>query len=92
MSLRRIVKDATGQDVYLCQGCQDCEIPSNGDMDIPLGSLVQMVIFDDEELLTSNTLWSDYVVQSARYACKKGLDLQAILWALRQEAQKRSIV
>jgi len=71
MTLRRLVKDTTGQDVYLCRGCQDCDLPHIEEQDIPLGSLVQMILFDDEEVLTSRTLWSEKVLADAARACVK---------------------
>jgi hypothetical protein len=88
-SLRRIVKDETGQDVYKCQGCFDCELPTSTDADIPLGSLVQMIILDDKEVLTCRTLWSDEILESARYCCQRGLNIRAIMLALREEATKQ---
>lgn len=92
MTLRRVVKDTTGQDVYLCRGCQDCDLPHAEEQDIPLGSLVQMVIFDDEEVLTCRTLWSDRVLSDAGSACKRNLQLRAILVALREEAKQRGLM
>ncbi|MEW6239538.1 MAG: hypothetical protein ACOYZ8_15475 [Chloroflexota bacterium] len=90
-TLRRIVKEATGQDVNACHVCLDCEMSFPDEMDIPLGSLIQMVLFDDEEALQSRTLWSDSVLEAARGACKRGLDLYAVMLALRAEAQRRGM-
>lgn len=91
-TLRRIVKEASGQDVHKCQACLDCEITCPEELDIPLGSMIQMILFNDEEVLTSRTVWSDCVLQNARYACQRGLDIQAIIEALRREALKRGMV
>ncbi len=90
-NLRSIVKNATGQDVRVCQACLDCETSCPEGVDIPLGSLVQMVLFDDEEVLTSRTLWSDCVIENARFACKRGLNLQVLMYALREEARHRGL-
>lgn len=90
-TLRRIVKDVTGQDIGACHVCLDCETPFPDEMDIPLGSLIQMVLFNDEEALQSRTLWSDSVLEAARGACKRGLDLYAVMLALREEAQRRGM-
>jgi len=90
MSLRSVVKKATGQDVYLCQACNDCDIHSHHEMDIPLSSLVQLVLLNDEEALQCRTLWSDSVLETARGACKRGLDLHAVLIALREEATQKN--
>jgi heterodisulfide reductase subunit C len=88
-SLKRIVKDATGQDVSRCQACLDCEVSCPDDMDIPVGSMIQMVMFDDEEILTSRTLWSDCVLAKAGLACSRGIDISAVMHALREEATRR---
>jgi hypothetical protein len=90
-SLRRIIKETTGQDVYKCQGCYDCEAPKASDADIPLGSLVQMAIYDDKEALTCRTLWSDEILRSSRYSCHRGLNVQAIMLALREEAKRQGL-
>lgn len=88
-SLKRIVKNATGQDVSRCQACLDCEVSCSDDMDIPVGSMIQMIMFDDEEILTSRTLWSDCVLTKARLACHRGINISAVMEALREEATKR---
>ena len=90
-SLKRIVKEATGQDISRCQACLDCEVSCPEDVDIPIGSLIQMVMFDDDEVLTCRTLWSDCVLNKARLACSRSIDIQAVMIALRAEAQQRGL-
>jgi len=90
MSLRSIVKRTTGQDVYLCHACNDCDIDARDEMDIPLSSLVQLILMNDEEALQCRTLWSDSVLESARGACKRGLNLHAVITALRDETIRRN--
>jgi heterodisulfide reductase subunit C len=90
-SLKRIVKEASGQDISRCQACLDCEV-SCPEIDIPIGSIVQMVMFDDEEVLTCRTLWSDCVLSKARLACSRGIDIHAVMLALRAEANQRGVV
>jgi len=92
MSLRRLILSKTGQDVQRCRGCQMCHCESCPDQDIPLDSLIQLIIMNDEEVLTSRTLWSDSVLEAARYACARELDLEKILLVLRQEAVHRGLV
>jgi len=89
MSLRRIVKDATGQDVHACHACNDCDIDAPEEMDIPLSSLVQLILLNDEEALQCRTLWSDAVLEASRHACKRGLDLHAVITVLREESKRR---
>lgn len=91
-TLKRIVKVATGQDISRCQACLDCEVSCPEDIDIPIGSMIQMVMFDDEEVLTCRTLWSDCVLSKARLACSRGIDIHVVMLALRKEAQQRGLV
>jgi hypothetical protein len=90
MSLRSAIKKATGQDVYVCHACNDCDIDMYGEMDIPLSSLVQLVLLNDEEALQCRTLWSDSVLEASHGACKRGLDLHAVLTALREESLRKA--
>ena len=89
MSLRRVIKLATGQDINICHACYDCEVPLAEEMDIPLGSLVQLALLDDEEALDSRTLWSDAVLEASHGACKRGINLPAVMIALREESLRR---
>jgi heterodisulfide reductase subunit C len=91
-TLKRIVKVATGQDISRCQACLDCEVSCPDDIDIPIGSMVQMVMFDDEEVLTCRTLWSDCVLSKVRLACSRGIDIHALMLALREEAHQRGLI
>jgi len=91
-TLKRIVKEATGQDISRCQACFDCEIACPTDeLDIPVGSMIQMVMFNDEEVLTAKTLWSDCVLAKARLACSRGINISAVMEALREEAKRRGL-
>ena len=88
-SLRRIVKEATGQDVSKCQACFDCDMSIENELDIPLGSLIQLVLQNDEEALHCRTLWSDPVLEASRNTCKRGLDLYEVITVLREESNRR---
>ena len=90
MSLRSVVKKASGQDVYVCHACNDCDIAAREGMDIPLSSLIQLILLNDEEALHCRTLWSDSVLEASRGACKRGLDIHAIMLALRDEAKLKA--
>jgi len=90
VSLRSTVKKVTGQDVYVCHACNDCDIDARDEMDIPLSSLVQLILLNDEEALQCRTLWSDSVLEASRGACKRGLDLHAVLTALREESMRKA--
>lgn len=58
-------------------------------MDIPLSSLIQLVMLNDEEALYCRTLWSTPILEASRGACKRGLDLYAMMIALREESLRR---
>jgi heterodisulfide reductase subunit C len=92
MSLRRLILSKTGQDVNRCRGCQLCNQEYSSEQDIPLDSLIQLVIMNDAEVLTSRTLWSDEVLHCAHDACARELDLEKILLVLREEAIQRGVV
>jgi hypothetical protein len=90
MTLRSLVKKVSGQDVYVCHACNDCDFQARDDMDIPLSGLVQLVLLNDEEALQCRTLWSDSALEAARGACKRGLDLHAVMIALREETMRKA--
>jgi heterodisulfide reductase subunit C len=92
MSLRRLILTKTGQDVNRCRGCQLCSGEYSLEQDIPLDSLIQLIIMNDEEVLTSRTLWSDEVLRCASNACGRELDLEKVLLVLRREAIRRGVV
>lgn len=92
MTLRRLILSKTGQDVARCRGCQLCNGAYSPDQDIPLDSLVQLIIMDDEEVLTSRTVWSEDILHIAHEACIRELDLEKILLVLREEAVRRGLV
>jgi hypothetical protein len=91
VSLRRIVRDATGVNLYECRMCADCDLANipHDEQDVSLSTLIQLVTMDDEEVLTTRTLWSDVVLEASTFACKRGLDLHAVLIVLREEAKRR---
>lgn len=84
-----MVQALSGQDVRTCQACLDCDVEIRGEMDIPLSSIVQLILEGDEEVVHCRTVWSEAALEAARGACKRGLDLPAIMLALRQIASHR---
>jgi hypothetical protein len=69
-----------------------CNTEASSGQDIPMDSLIQLVIMNDEEVLTSRTVWSDEVLNSAHGACARELDLEKVLLVLREEAIRRGLV
>lgn len=60
-------------------------------MDVTFATLIQMVIMDDDEVLTTRSLWSDEALKSAPHLCANQLNLEAVMLALRDEAKKRGL-
>lgn len=92
MSLRQIVQKKSGQDVRQCRNCASCsrKIPP-GILDISLEGMVEMIILDDEEILTSRTVWSEEALAATSNACQRGISLPAVILALRNEAINRGL-
>lgn len=90
-TLRAIVLATSGQDVRRCQHCEFCYSNLAPDQDISLESLLQLVVMNDEEVLTCRTLWSDAVLDSSRHVCGNNLDIEGVLLALRDEARRRGL-
>jgi len=91
LSLRKIILYHTGQDLRRCRGCAYCDTLLGNDMDISMESLVVLVNMNDEEVLTSRTLWSNRVLEAANSACTGDIDLKSVLLALREEAHRRGV-
>ena len=89
-SLRQLVL-AAGQDVRRCQQCALCDVRVDGEMDLAIPTVLQLVLDNDDEVLTSRTLWSDQVLAAARNLCARSLKLEAVWLALRTEAGRRGL-
>ena len=92
MSFLSLTVSKTGQNINRGRGCQLCNGEYSREQDIPLESLIQLIIINDDEVLTSRTLWSDEVLHIARTACVRELNLEKILLVLREEAIRRGVV
>ena len=91
-SLRKRILDRSGQDVKRCQGCQMCNSVLDTEADIPLDSLIQLILVNDEEVLTSRTVWSDSILEKAQQACIREINMRDVLLAIRAEAIDRHLV
>ena len=90
-SLREIVREATGYDVRRCGRCSYCLHFVTPEDDLSLESMMQLVMQNDEEVLTCKTLWSDVALNRARQMCISTMDVAGIMLALREEAQRRGL-
>ena len=90
-SLRAVVLAATGQDVRRCSHCGVCAELASPGQDISLEMLVQMVVLNDEEVLTCRALWSGEVLATAPDVCPNNLNMKAVFMTLRREARRRGL-
>jgi heterodisulfide reductase subunit C len=72
-----------------CSYCVHFVTPAD---DVSLEMMMQLVMQDDEEVLTSKTLWSAEALKRARQMCVSTMDVAAIMLALRAEAKRRGLV
>lgn len=92
ISLRQIVREATGYDVRRCGRCSYCVHFVTPDDDLSLEMLMQLVMQDDDDVLTSKTLWSDTALRRAKTMCVSTMDVQKIMLVLRAEARRRGLM
>ena len=92
ISLRQVVREATGYDVRRCGRCSYCVHFVTPDDDLSLEMLMQLVMEDDADVLTSKTLWSEKALKRAKVMCISTMDVQQIMLALREEARRRGLV
>ena len=90
-TLREIVRDVTGYDVRRCGRCSYCVHFVTPEDDLSLETMMQLVMQNDEEVLTSATLWSDEALKRARTMCVSTMDVQKIMLTLREEARQRGL-
>jgi transcriptional regulator NrdR family protein len=96
VSLRKLILENTGQDVRRCRDCAACnnnltDFQVVELMDISLDSMIHMILWNDDEVLTSRTIWSDPLLKAAVHACVQGLSLDAVIRELRREAHRRGL-
>jgi heterodisulfide reductase subunit C len=91
ISLRQVVREATGYDVRRCGRCSYCVHFITPEDDLSLETMLQLVLLNDEEVLTSKTLWSDEALKRARTMCVSTMDVQQIMLTLREEARRRGL-
>ncbi len=91
-TLRGVVQTATGYDVRRCGRCSYCVHFVTPEDDLSLEVMMQLVLQNDEEVLTSKTLWSDEALKRARQMCVSTMDVAAIMLALREEARRRGLM
>ncbi len=84
-----VLLSATGQDVRRCGNCWACEAYLGPGMDLTFGEVLQAAARDDLQALTNRTLWNCDRALADRPRCQEGIDIAAVMAALRQEARRR---
>ncbi|HLF90999.1 MAG TPA: hypothetical protein VI451_18795 [Anaerolineales bacterium] len=94
LSLRRIILYKAGQDLRRCRSCGVCSeyMFSSDDVDIAMGTMVQLVLLNDPEVFTCWTIWSGEVMEVAETLCPNGINLATVIQTLREEAVLRGLV
>ncbi len=91
VTLRQIVREMTGYDVRRCGRCSYCVHFVTPEDDLSLEVMMQLILENDEEVLTSKTLWSEAALERSRQMCISTMDVAAIMLALREEARRRGL-
>jgi len=87
--LPSIVLSRTGQDVRLCQACDQCDDLRAEGMDLTFGEILRLAARNDMRALACDSLWRCEPLLSPRPPCQADLDIQAVIRALRKEALRR---
>jgi heterodisulfide reductase subunit C len=86
-----IIFTATVEDIRRCGQCFACEEYLDPGMDLTFGEIFRAAVHDHARALTSRTLWTCDKLLLNGLHCQSGLDLEAIIQALREEARLRGI-
>jgi heterodisulfide reductase subunit C len=62
------------------------------EVDLALGTVIQLVLLNDQEIFTCRTIWSDRVMEVAETLCPNGINLTAVIQTLREEAVRRGLI
>jgi heterodisulfide reductase subunit C len=87
--LPALVLARTGQDVRLCQACDQCRDLLADGMDLAFGEILRYAAHDDERALACQSLWCCESLLAGLPRCPAGIDIPAIIHALRREALRR---
>ena len=86
-----IILSGTGEDVRQCGQCFACEDYREPGMDLTFGEIFRAAAHDQPKAFTNQTLWTCDKLLLNGINCQNGLDIGAIVAALRNEARQRGI-
>jgi heterodisulfide reductase subunit B len=92
-TLVQTLQRETGQNVYLCYQCFKCTsgCPLSDHFDLTPNQVMRSVQLDDERVLESKAIWLCAACQTCTTRCPQGLDIAAVMDALRIEAKRRGL-
>ena len=92
-SLAQILADDIGENAYLCYQCVKCTsgCPLAEHMDLNPNQVLRAVQLGDDSVLESKTIWVCASCQTCTTRCPQGIDIAAIMDALRIEARRRGL-
>ena len=89
--LRAIILSETGQDVRACGSCWQCDDERHPGMDLCFGDLMRAAAEDNPTALQNETLWNCDPILEGGFYCQSGIQLQAVINVLRNEANLRGV-
>ena len=87
--LASVILSRTSQDVRLCQACDQCSDLRAEGMDLAFGEILRLAARDDERSLGCASLWRCEPLLNDSTRCPAGIDIPAVIGALRKEALRR---
>lgn len=81
----------TSQDVRQCLACDQCADLRAEGMDLSFGEILRSAARNDERALTCSSLWNCEPFLDRPTPCQAGLDIPAVINALRREALRRGL-
>ena len=84
----RRVQEISGENVFSCYQCGKCSAgcPMVGEMDLLPSEAIHMIQMGLEEVMEANTMWICASCLTCSVRCPKGIDIAAIMEALRKIA------
>jgi len=92
-TLAQIVQREIGENVFLCYQCVKCTsgCPLADHFDLTPNQVMRSVQLNHEQVLESKTIWLCAACQTCTTRCPQGLDIAAVMDALRIEAKRRGL-
>lgn len=82
-----IILATAGQDVRTCMTCWVCEKQDQSGKELSIGEMMRAITRDDPSALSYPCLWEPHTQEG--HQCQEGIDIAAVLNALRDEAELR---